>query len=113
MDSGLINSQYKSSIINLQTTSTGKISNNSFYKNMCLNHEDFEYLLSFAVKQVNKSIQNIKHGVINPRPLKEKNKSVCEYCEYKALCNFDGENYNEVINVENINKLKELEDGGI
>ena len=113
MDKNLVNLGYKSDVVNLQTTSTGKITNNSYYKNMCISREDFDYLLAFAMKQVNKAIKDILIGNINPYPLKDGQKCVCEYCEYKAMCGFDEETYHEIINVENISKLKELEDGTV
>ncbi|MGN0961407.1 MAG: PD-(D/E)XK nuclease family protein [Christensenellales bacterium] len=115
MDSGLIAENYKSEIINLKTTSTGKIYENNYYKNLCLSKEDFDYLLSFAINQVKKAIFNIKSGEISPRPLADKNKSTCDYCSFKALCNYNFDNDNNVVNVENITQLKEIgeTDGGI
>ena len=35
-------------------------------------------------------------------------KSVCEYCDYKALCNYEGNNDHIIENIETINKLKEM-----
>lgn len=115
MDSGLSVENYKSDVINLKTTSTGKIYENNFYKNLCLSREDFDYLLSFAMEQVFKAVVNIKKGVVSPHPLKDKLKSTCDYCAFKALCNYNGDNNNEIIIVENITKLKEIGDvdGGI
>ena len=115
MDSGLSGDSYKSNIINLKTTSTGKIYENSFYKNLCISREDFDYILNFAMKQVAKTIVNIKHGEISPRPLVDGNKCVCDYCTYKSLCNYTGNADNIVQTVDNIEKLKELGegDGGI
>lgn len=109
MDRGLVNESYKSKTIHLQTTSKGKIKESSYYKNMCIEKEDFDYLLDFAIKQVEVAIKRIKIGDINPYPLKDKSKSACSYCQYKALCNNDDDNYNEVIGVESISKLKEAE----
>jgi len=113
LDRGLAVENHKSNIISLQTTSKGKIRDCAYYKNMCISREDFDYLLDFAMKQVRVSIDKIKKGEINPYPLVEKQKSVCEYCQYKAICNYNNDNPHDVINVENIAKLKELEDGGV
>jgi len=113
IDKGLAFDNYKSNTINLRKTSKGKIRDSVYYRNMCISKEDFDYLLNFAIKQVEKSIKNIKEGNINPYPLTDKDGSVCKYCEFKALCNYNNNNPHEIINVENINKIKELEDGGI
>ena len=113
IDKGLAFDNYKSNTINLRKTSKGKIRDSVYYRNMCISKEDFDYLLNFAIKQVEKSINNIKEGNINPYPLTDKDGSVCKYCEFKALCNYNDNNPHEVINVENIKKIKELEDGGI
>ena len=108
MDSGLTVENYKSNILHLSTTSKGKIKENSFYKNMCITKEDFNYILNFATKQVEKAIKNIRLGDITPYPLTEKNKCVCTHCEYKALCNYNNNNDNNIVLVEDVNKLKEL-----
>lgn len=115
MDSGLSTSDYKSDIVGLKTTSTGKIYENSFYKNLCLSRDDFDYLLDYAMKQVRISIGKIRDGYITPMPLVGGGKSACDYCKFKALCNYNGECDREEINVENITKLKEIGelDGGI
>lgn len=115
LDRGLVQDSYKSEVINLKTTSTGKIYENNFYKNLCLSQEDFNYLLNFGMQQVRKSINNIKLGEITPRPLTEKGRSACDYCSFKGMCNYNKDNNNNVIDVENINKLKDIgdKDGGI
>lgn len=115
MDSGLLAENYKSDVINLKTTSTGKIYENSFYKNLCLSREDFNYLLDFTMEQVKKSINRIKMGEISPKPLVDKMKRACDYCQFKALCNYSGDNDNNVRTIENITKLREIgdEDGGV
>lgn len=114
LDRGLADSDYSSPIVNIQRNAKGKIKESDYYKSMCLSREDFDYLLNFAIKQVSVSIDKILAGEINPYPLKDA-KSVCLYCEYKALCGYEGNNDHEVIQVNTIKQLKELneEDGGI
>ena len=67
-------------------------------------------MLDFAIRQVTKAIYNIQLGNINPYPLQDGNKTVCEYCEFKALCNYDNNNPHNVVNVESVDKLKELDE---
>ncbi len=108
MDNMLIEPNYVSSIVNLQTTSKGEIKKSDYYKFMCISREDFDYLLDFAISQVSKTINKIMLGEINPYPLNDAGKSVCEYCEYKALCNYQKDNDHEVVPITNIVQLKEM-----
>lgn len=114
VDSGLAVENYKSEVVALKTTSKGNIYENNFYKNLCLSRDDFDYLLDFAMRQVRVSIAKIKSGDISPRPLVG-NTSACLYCSFKSLCNYNGECDREEIEVENIEKLREIgeSDGGI
>ena len=111
IDRNLAMSGYKSSTINLKTTSSGKFYESQYYKNLCLSQEDFDYLLQYSISQVEQSISKIKEGEINTHPIVEKGKCVCDYCRYKAICNYEGCNDKEIEDVANIEKLKEL--GGI
>ena len=108
MDSGLVEPDYVSPVVNLQTTSKGEIKKSDYLKFMCISREDFDYLLDFAISQVSKTIDKIMLGDINPYPLNDNGKSVCEYCEYKALCNYRKDNDHEVVAIANIEKLKEM-----
>lgn len=114
IDSGLAVENYKSEVVSLKTTSKGNIYENNFYKNLCLSREDFDYLLDYAMKQVKVSIAKIKSGDISPTPLVG-SVSACLYCNFKALCNYNGQCDRKEINIENIEKLREIgeSDGGI
>ena len=111
LDCNLSQENYKSKTLNLKTTSTGKLYSSSYYKNLCLEKEDFDYLLDFAMKQVKKSISRIKTGDITPFPLEESGKRTCDYCSFKAMCGYANNNDNHVQDVANIQKLKELGEG--
>ena len=108
MDSNLMTPEYVSPIVNLQSTSKGDLKKNDYYKFMCISREEFDYLLDFAISQVSKTIDKIVLGEIAPYPLNDSGKSVCEYCEYKALCNYAKDNDHEVVAIPNIEKLKEM-----
>lgn len=110
MDRGLLDSGYKSNVVNLKTTAQGKIYQNTFYKHFCLNEEDFRYVLHYSMSQVEKSILKIRSGTISPMPLVDRDKSACDYCQYKALCNYQENNENKVENIESIDMLKEKEE---
>jgi ATP-dependent helicase/DNAse subunit B len=115
VDRGLVNSNYKSKTVNLYTTSTGKLYSSSFYKNMCISADDFNYLLDFAISQVSKAIDRILLGSIDPRPLKDGGWTACDYCDYVAICKFAGKEYNEVIDIPDMETLKNIgeNNGGI
>lgn len=108
MDTGLITPGYSSPVVNLSLTTKGKIKSSDYYNNMCISQEDFDYLLNFAINQVSLSIDKILQGEISPYPICDNGKSVCEYCDYKALCNYEGNNDHIIENIETINKLKEM-----
>ena len=108
MDTGLITPGYSSPVVNLSLTTKGKIKSSDYYNNMCISQEDFDYLLNFAINQVSLSIDKILQGEISPYPICDNGKSVCEYCDYKAMCNYEGNNDHIIENIETINKLKEM-----
>lgn len=108
LDNNLAKPNYKSQTINLKTTNDGKIFNSVYYKNLCLEESDFDYLLDYTMKQVEKTINRIKLGYITPNPIKENGQRICRYCSYKAICNYQNNNDNVIENIESIEKLKDL-----
>lgn len=115
IDMGLSQSSYKSEVLSLKTTSTGKFGDTNYYKYLCIDRNDFDFILDFAKKQVNTAIQNILNGDITPKPLKG-TKSACDYCSYKALCGYLGTNDNYEQKVTSIAELRQIVggyDGGI
>ena len=87
--------------------------NSSYYKNLCLEKDDFDYLLDFAIRQGKKSIIKIKSGEVTAYPICEGGKRTCEYCSFKSLCGYEGNNDNIVVDVVSIESLKEIgEDSG-
>ena len=81
---------------------------------MCLENDELKYLLDFAIKQVDKAIDNIRMGDIKPHPIRQGQKIVCKYCDFKGLCNYLGDNEKLEVAVPSINDLKQKEekDGG-
>ena len=108
MDNGLTQGGYYSNVINLHTTQSGEFPKNStFFSRMCIEAEDINYLLDYAINQVNIAIKNILDGDITPHPLKTNNKNVCDYCEYLGLCNYNNNNDRCVKSILTIDELKE------
>lgn len=108
LDTNLTEPGYSSPVVSLGLTTKGKMKKSDYYENMCISSEDFDYLLDFAINQVSLSIDKILKGDISPYPLCDNGKRECEYCEYKALCNYEGDNDHNVEKIETINKLKEM-----
>lgn len=111
MDVNLTSPNYKSNIINLKTTSKGEISKNNYYKFMCIEKDDFHYLLNFAVKKVEDAISNILDGNISPRPLRKGQKITCDFCAYKGLCNYNHQNDFNSVSIESVEELREKGEG--
>lgn len=115
IDTNLITDGYSSNIVNIQRSNNGSFANMPYYKTMCIDKEDFDYLIDFAIKQVEVAVKRIINGEILPYPMFDGNKLACEYCDFKAMCQFDGKNINHSQTVKTIEELKELDnsDGGI
>jgi len=114
IDNNLANCNYKSKILNLTTGKSGDFYKSSYYDNLCLENDELKYLLDFAIKQVDKAIDNIRMGDIKPHPIRQGQKIVCKYCDFKGLCNYLGDNEKLEVAVPSINDLKQKEekDGG-
>ena len=76
---------------------------------MCIDKDDFDYLVDFAIKQVNIAITSITSGMITPRPIKSGQFKVCNFCEYKGLCNYQDNNDHIQETITNIEELKTKE----
>ena len=109
IDNNLLNSNYKSFVINLSTTKDAEFYKNNFYNRLCLSEDDFDYLLNYAIKKVEKAVNNITKGKISPSPLKDGQKLSCDYCEYRGLCNYLNNNERKVIDIKTIEDLKNKE----
>ena len=107
MDKYLVNDGYSSTVLNLKKNKSNEIYSNNFYKYMCLERDDFNYLFDFAVSQVSKAIENILDGEINPSPIIDGQMSTCSYCKYKTLCNYTGNFDRNIEKIESIQVLKD------
>jgi ATP-dependent helicase/DNAse subunit B len=55
------------------------------------------------------AVEKIKKGEIKPSPLKNGNKSTCDYCEYVGLCKFSEKQGNEYNTYKKVKTVGELE----
>ena len=81
-----------------------KNDNLSNTKSNCVSKEQFKYLQKYTNKLIKEIASEILSGNIDIRPIynAKKKKTPCEYCEYKAICNFDSSKneYNYVPNLD-------------
>ena len=61
------------------------------------------------MKRVDEAIANIMSGHITPHPIKSSSNKVCDYCDYKGLCNYVGNNDKLDIKISTIQDLKDKE----
>lgn len=109
MDKSLNECSYKSKILNLTTTKDGEFYKNNYYNYLCLEKNDFDYLVDFTIKQVDVAIRDILSGNINPHPIRSGQNKACKYCEYRGLCNYLDNNDNIEQNISSIEELKKKE----
>lgn len=81
-----------------------KNDNLSNTRSSCVSKEQFKYLQKYTNKLIKEIASEILSGNIDILPSynTKKKKTPCEYCEYKAICNFDSSKneYNYVPNLE-------------
>jgi len=106
MDTNLIRDGYKSDTINIQKTSKGKIRESQYYKNMCIDSDDMDYIINYAINKVEEAVIRIISGQIDPNPLREGDKIVCDYCKFRAMC-CNENNCNDQKIIKTISELKE------
>lgn len=100
-----------SAIIPAYIDSKGNLSN---MRSSTVTKEQFEILQKYMNKIIKQISKEILDGNIDIKPTYnvKKKKTPCEYCEYKAICQFDSKynNYNYISNLEKelvLQKMKE------
>ena len=110
MDDNLINSDYSSFSLPVKTDKNGNLS--SYSQDLRLSEQDFEYLENYVFNKIKEAVNEIENGSIQPTPLKENKKTVCDYCSYLGMCKFSqlkGNSYKVAGKVATINDLKKEE----
>lgn len=51
--------------------------------------EEFDTVLAYAEYKASALVTQMKSGVIDKNPMRESNKTACDYCAYKDVCRFD------------------------
>ena len=51
--------------------------------------EEFDTVLAYAEYKASALATQMKSGVIDKNPMRESNKTACDYCAYKDVCRFD------------------------
>ena len=109
MDSGLNTENYTSTAVNLKTKSNGDLSNTPTCKKMCISSEDIDVVIDYAYKMCERAVKNILAGDISISPIDD-GRLMCNYCEYKGICNYNkiyGNILRPVEMVETVEDLKQ------
>ena len=73
--------------------------------------ETFQKLIDFTIDKVLKAVEDIRKGVIEPKPLMIDKKSTCQYCKYLAICQFSEDCHNEYNTFKKVTKTDFLNEG--
>lgn len=76
----------KSEIVNIAFTKSGELTKNS--GNYALNQEELSSIMDYAFQVMNKAIDEMLCGYIQPKPYKKSEKTSCDYCQYKSVCRY-------------------------
>lgn len=83
--------------------------------------EEFDIISRYVVKKSEEIAGQIYKGNIDVRPYKTDGRTGCDYCEYRAICQFEEDEYRRIRKEEdiinrmtlyNFNSRKEEEDNG-
>jgi len=80
-----IETDNKSDIISYELKKDGELSSRS----QAVPMEDFKSLLEHVNGNIKRLAMEILEGQTEIKPIKEKNHTACDYCDYKAICQFD------------------------
>ena len=104
LDKNLNQAKYSSSVLNLKTKKDGGLTGK-----ILIERSDFDKLINYSLNMVLSAVEQIKNGNIAPNPLKQSNKTTCDYCKYLGMCKFNLNHGNSFREVENIKSVNELE----
>lgn len=62
--------------------------------------EEFDTVLAYAEYKASALATQMKSGVIDKNPMRESNKTACDYCAYKDVCRFDENTETTVITTQ-------------
>ena len=69
---------------NLLTQNKSEIISTS--KNYCLTNEEFKSIFDYTFKVIDKALDEMLDGYIEPKPYKNGDNNSCKYCKYKSIC---------------------------
>ncbi len=100
----------KSSVIPVTKKTNGELAKSS----KTMNSDALQLVRAYTNQKVADLGKAIVKGEINPEPFKEKDRTACDYCNYKSVCKFDkqldGFDYREIKGASDedvLNKIKE------
>ena len=75
----------KSDVIKLSIASKGELRKGA----KAIEDKDFDSLIDKTNSLIREKVLDMKNGMIEKNPYKFGEKTPCEYCDYKSICNFD------------------------
>ena len=106
-DDNLANADYVSKIVNLSTDKYGAIKDTK----LCITESELDKLCNYVFDLMKKGAEKILVGELQPNPMKASSEIACEFCDYKAICNFNenyGDETREKEKVKNFEEFKAL-----
>ena len=94
--------------LRLSKTKDNKFSNTNVIKNLAISNFDINNVQDYLKNLLNEEAEKIEDGVVDIYPLYIANSSVCKFCKYKGICNFNrkySNRYRKVNNVENLSQI--------
>lgn len=88
-DNNLTGEDKKSKIVNITTNKSGEIQ----YNKLCITESELDSIYGYVFKLMEKAIENILDGNLQPYPLQEGKNLACAFCDYVSICNYN-ENFN-------------------
>ena len=75
----------KSDVIKISTNTRGDIKSGA----NAISDNDFKALIGKTTQIIKETVIDMNNGCIEKNPYKFGDKTPCEYCDYKSICNFD------------------------
>lgn len=102
----------KSSVINVRLKVDGDFTKDS----KTIEMEDFNHLIQWVSSKIKDIGSELLNGNVSINPCKSSTFTSCDYCKYKALCQFDpkfsGNSYRRIENYSNDEVIEKIGSGG-
>lgn len=85
-------------------------------KDLIINEEQFDELRDYVTETIRGVCTNLIRGDISITPVKQGDRTACQYCDYRSICQFDpsqkGNEYNRIRKLDNEEAWLMISEGG-